>query len=345
MAPELRRRILRSVRGDSMLQARGASKPGVRRWIRLGLFLGITGLAAWLVSTYRAEQAALSASRHGLEARWAKARTGLRATDLDKSRDLLALVEAESGRYRGNVQDLRPGQDIAQLLTEPAIYLRLTIEEAANEAHIMARSTEHGKDALLTCFIQAPPDQSEKALLAWVRQSYSRDFSGAEALRTFYAASRLFVATTVLHAEFGAAIERAKTLRELSRLDQALTEARLNETRPTLGATLFVLALDEAKTPGTVTELDGASPHFVRFALIDFASKSVLFRTRGQVDPAWISEKNRPRYAHAIDSCALGSRLRQELEPISKTKAAAKDAPGAPEAARSSVPPLRNAAP
>jgi len=313
MSPELRRRIQRSVSGESVLSVRGAKRPQVRSLLRLALFSGISLLSIWLVSSYRAEQRALGASRTSLEARWAHSRAGLTATDLDMNHDILALIEAESGTYRGNVPSTQRGPEGTARLSGPGIFLRLTMEEALNESAIVARSAERGKDAFLSCFIAPPPAPDEKSTLSWVRKSYSAEFAGAEQLSQFFSASKLFLATTVLSAEFGAAIARANTLRDYRRLDQALDDAHLKETLPSLAATTFLLVLDEPKAIGSVTELDGASPHWVRFSLIDLTTKSVLFRFREKVDPSWVSEKNRPRYAYSLDSCALGSKMRAEF--------------------------------
>jgi hypothetical protein len=309
MSPELQKRILRSLRGDLPMAAPKGGNPSARRWFRLALVIAIVSTASWLTATYREQQAEIHAARKELIERWSRSQIAVTASSRGKSGDLIALVENEAVAYLNDERELETIREIPAILARPSIYLRLDIRDAKSEGDIITHSAEKGRDALLSCFVHPPDSNDEKDLVPWIKRVYSPEFRGK--LDNFYPASHLFLAMTVMTPDFAGRIQGAPTLRELRRLDRAMGQAKLVETRPSLDAQILILALDEEKVPGTVTELDGASHHLVRLAVIDLLGKSVLFRTRRLLDPSSISEKHRARSANALTSCQFGAEARR----------------------------------
>jgi hypothetical protein len=94
---------------------------------------------------------------------------------------------------------------------------------------------------------------------------------------------------------------------------KTLKQAPLKQAKAAARAEYFLFLLDEEKQAGAPSEFDGASKHYVRIHLIHLASQKTILRKRLLIDPSWISEKRRHRYAQGLLDCRMAHELRNQL--------------------------------
>ena len=148
-----------------------------------------------------------------------------------------------------------------------------------------------------------PPTRDEKALLAKARLAMS---GGSAFLQATQSALRLYdaeVGLPILLPPWSERIKAAKGAQELQRIERELKRAPLASAKRALRSELLIAVLDEPSDQGTVTELDGEAPHYIRLNLIELDSAKALLRIRKRVDPSWITANRRSQYARELDGC------------------------------------------
>lgn len=303
MHPELRDRIQRSVSGQTT--SGRAERPELRALFRATLLLGIGTLAAFLLLSYREEVRELESARFELKTRLSALKRDLSPDDLELGARIEQLIAREAEVYLGDVQGDLEGW--APIEPRSAIYVRLSLADAQSAERIEQRSLESRRDALLDCFLDPPRERDEASLLRRVRQVYS---GARPELSSIHPVSSVFLSLVYLAPHFEAQVEAATSRRILSQLQSSLTEARLPRLMPALKSHILIVALDEPKEPGVPSEVDGASRHFMRLVVMDTRDSRVLLRARREVDPSWISEQVRFRYALGLDGCRFARDVR-----------------------------------
>ncbi|OQX70379.1 MAG: hypothetical protein B6A08_00695 [Sorangiineae bacterium NIC37A_2] len=303
MHPELRARIQRSVSGQTT--SGRTERPGLRALFRATLLLGIGSLAAFLLLSYQAEVRELESARRGLKAQLSSLKQALTPDDLELGERIQTLIAREADSYQGDVQGAPETWTPSE--TRAALYVRLSLADAQSAGRVEQQSLESRRDALLDCFLDPPETRDESSLLRRVRQVYS---GARPELSSVHPVSSVFLSLVYLAPAFEAQVDAATSRRILNQLESSVREARLPRLTPALRASTLILALDEPKDPGVASEVDGASRHFIRLVVADLRDHRVLLRARREVDPNWISEKVRFRYALGLDGCRFARDVR-----------------------------------
>jgi hypothetical protein len=137
---------------------------------------------------------------------------------------------------------------------------------------------------------------------------------------------RLFEAVVglpVFSAEWQERVHRAKDVDSVRRLAELFRLAPIEEAQRGAKAELFIFALDEPKTDNSPSEFDGATRHLVRVHVVDLKESRILVRVRRLVDPAWISEAKRHRYASGLTGCRLAIEVHEATSPAETAPEAA----------------------
>jgi len=130
--------------------------------------------------------------------------------------------------------------------------------------------------------------------------------SGNAFLQATQSALRLYdaeVGLPILLPSWSERIKTAKSAPDLQRIERELKRAPLASAQRVLRAELLIAVLDEPSDQGTVTELDGEAPHYIRLNVIELDSAKVLLRTRKRADPSWVTANRRSQYARELDGC------------------------------------------
>lgn len=310
MHPALRARIERSVTGRTPISHE--ERPATRAWVRGGAIAAIFSLAGFLWISYRTEARELEAARTRLLAQVQEVRGEFGADELSLDKRIGSALSREAGSYSGDLGQLASIQWLNDRSSATGVYVRLSVGDARERDLVAEKSLESSKDALLDCFMNPPQARDEKTLLMRVRQVYGG--SNPE-LVPMEPASKIFLSAIFLSPSFLSQIQAATSQRILNKLSLSFSEAHLSRLAPALKARFLIAALDEPKNIGTPSELDGAARHFVRLAVIDLRTEKTLFRRRREVDPSWISNGARFRYALGLDGCLFGRDVRIEDQP------------------------------
>lgn len=304
MHPDLRARIERSVSGRTT--GGQTARATTRALFRAGLVLGIGSLATFLWLSYRAEVRELESARFELKAQLSALKKDLTPEDLGLATRIHQAIAREAEAYlgdvRGDLEGWTPSEE-----NGPAIYVRLSLTDAQSADRIEEQSLESRRDALLDCFLDPPQERDEAGLLRRVRQVYSGARSN---LPSVHPASSVFLSLVYLAPHFEAQVESASSRRILNQLQSSLIDAKLRRLTPALKARTLILALDEPKEAGVPSEVDGASRHSMRLVVADLRQDRTLLRDRREVDPTWISEALRFRYALGLDGCRFARDVR-----------------------------------
>jgi hypothetical protein len=217
-----------------------------------------------------------------------------------------------AGPYAGDVfaPELRTEQSWAELLRLPAIYVRGAVDAVSTPDQIGLTATESQKDALLLCLLDPPQARDEKALLPSVRAADQ----GEEAMARAIHVQRLHAVLAglpVLSPAWAERVRNADDVLSVGRLEDLHRLAPIEQAQLATRAQLFIFALDEPNEAGAPSEFDGSARHRVRVNIVDLRESRVLLRVRKLVDPAWISENTRHRYAKGLDGCRLAFDVRQ----------------------------------
>ncbi|MCA9624487.1 MAG: hypothetical protein KC731_35935 [Myxococcales bacterium] len=307
MSPELRARIEASVsgrhRGDGLAPALRAGL----RLVTLLLVVGTVGIVAvkWRRQTQQIDQAqaALLADLHRGAAGW-RDQVRPRVEALRK-----ALRAAASEPYGDTLQAAQG--DLDHWLARPALYVRGPVEAFRGDDGYTSAVTDSVKDAFLYCLAKPPPSRNETDLVLAVNRAYKRGAAIEEATPTVHRLHDLERALPLLDPAFADQIRDA-ALPRLAELRQELEQAQLSRAKAASEAELLIYFLDEPKVPGTPSELDGASNHYVRIGIVDLSTGRHLWRRRERIDPSWISDTNRGHLAVGLDACRLAHDLRAE---------------------------------
>lgn len=310
MSPALVRRLEASIRGETGRNGRkrAHSQTFLLRLFAVGCVLSICISG---VLSFRASQAELSAFRAELahQVSGAPARS-LHAEIEDIEGWLLRAGKDWNGTR--NSQDFFDPAALAALKSRSTVYVRAPIGQLRTSAGITQAAFESIKDSFLLCLMTPPPSDSEESLLANVELAYL----GGDLLNQRTAPVQrlhdLFAAAPLSEINWSAHVKHAATRGALEQVRRDFLVAQAQRVVEVPELLLYVV--DEDKAPKAVSEFDGASRHMVRIGLVDLKASQELVRISRLVDPSWISEQSRLRYARGLDSCKLGRQTRLSME-------------------------------
>ncbi|HTM45599.1 MAG TPA: hypothetical protein VL137_11625 [Polyangiaceae bacterium] len=203
----------------------------------------------------------------------------------------------------------------AALLARPILYLRADLGDVNSEGSIERAAADANKDAFVACLLDPPSARDEEPILKKVRAVYRgeafQEQRGSNVRRLF----DLFYAMNFLRPEWASRVQRARDVIEVGELQHKFDEAQVERMIPATQAQLLIYVLDEPKKLGTAVELDGASDHWVRLGIVEFQAQGdalqshTLLSVHRHLDPKWISEGARSRYAVGMDACRLAADL------------------------------------
>jgi hypothetical protein len=310
MNPELAARVEASVTGRKKDPTGRVSPNVVRRiiaWARVVLVIALAVGVYAGVTTYQRAKRELDQKRAELLVAVTNVQSDVTAKDRAAFDRVAPFVTRLSGPYEGDVA-APPG--LAAELTRSAVYLRGPIETLRTREAIPGAAAASGKDALLSCLLDPPKTRSESAVLEKVRFARAGGLPFEERTANVRRLNDAIVALPVLSSEFSTRVRTAEDASELAKLRKELEGVPLERGKRALRAELLIAVVDERGAGTAPTELDGERPHDVRVAIVEPDTGRVILRARRHVDPSWIDEKQRPVYAGAADSCALGFDLR-----------------------------------
>ncbi len=311
MSPQLAARIERS------LGSRGRSshlRPGMIALLRVATVSTIVACVLWMLNYQQTQREELERAQSRLLTTLQRQSGALTRDSDELVSNLNAWLIESAGAYGGDVfvPELRSQNGWAELLKRPAIYVRGPIDAFGTSDQIGAVATESQKDALLLCLLDPPPARDEKSLLENVRTAYR----GEGAMDRAGHVQRLYAALAglpVLSPRWAERVAKAEDVMAVAKLEELHGLAPIEQAQLADRAELFIFALDEPNEPGAPSEFDGAARHRVRVHIVDLRESRVLLRVRRQVDPAWISEKARHRYARGLDACRLAFDVREAV--------------------------------
>jgi hypothetical protein len=305
MTAALRERIEASVLGRTR-GPRTRITPTMRAVIRFAVLLAaVAGLVAAVVQwrqgrrALEAAQAALIADVAELVAPLAHGREPL----LAGARRWLA---GAAGDYEGDVV-LRGSLDA--LLARSATYVRGPIDAFRSEARFDQTLGESLNDALAYCLFDPPASEAEQHLRVKVDNANRSGTLPNHVFRLIDAGA----AEPYADASWAARVRAASSVGEVDTLRKRVERAKLDRAVRAAQAEILIYVLDEPKKPGTPSEFDGASDHFVRVGVVDATNGTTLLRVRKRTDPSWISERMR-HLALGLCNCKLALQIRLELE-------------------------------
>ncbi len=316
MAPELAARIDASVRGGR--RASRDPRYATSNLVAIARFAGLLAMVAVIgevVVLRRHDQRDFEAARAALLDKVHAASAPLTPED----RGAVARVESwlmrSSGEYEGDLiaDELRPKGALAAVLARPSLYIHGTLSQLSRPAGIAEAAISSLKDPFVVCLVEPPASRAESALLAKVRDAYSKDAEQhATQVRRFRDAQ---AGLPFLLPAWAEKVRSARTPGELDPLREEFEKAPIEGATRAVKAGLLLFSMDEPGEPGGAIELDGERAHLVRVGLVDLASAKVLLRMQKRVDPSWISVAKRPLYASGLDACALALDVREAVAP------------------------------
>jgi hypothetical protein len=244
-----------------------------------------------------------------------KESSGLSTRDKElRQRTELAVREA-LGNYAGDffAHEVRDRDLLAELLKQPGVYLRGNLRDLQKEGGVQAVARESLMDAFLVCLLDPPPGLEESDLLERVYVAYRSGRALDQATEPFFRLQAGLAFMPLLEDSWRDNVRRATTLETLKQLKTTLERAPLDQAKAAARAETILFVIDEDKEAGAPSEFDGSNKHFARVHLVKLGSQSTLLRARLQVDPSWISEKRRHRYASGLLGCRLAKELRDKL--------------------------------
>jgi len=314
MSPEFRARLEANISGKRVTPGARLA-PRSLSWLRLSVFLLVTGSAAALVVAIQRHRAEREAARSELLARVQREASALTSEDKRTPERVKTWLERVSGPYSGDTisNEVRGETPFAATLARPMIYVRGPLGSFRSAAGIAESADSSLKDALVSCLMDPPASRSEKALLGRARTALGRGGRSTEPTEHVERLRDALAGIPLLTPAWQARVREADDLRELGRLTRDLERAPLGAAKRAAKAELLLFVLDEpAATRGPV-ELDGERAHDVRVGLVDLRTQKLLLQLRRPVDPGFISVNARAEYAGAIDSCALALDVREAV--------------------------------
>jgi hypothetical protein len=310
MNPALAARVEASVTGRRKDPTRRMSPGVVRRlvaWGRVVLVIALAFAVYTGVTTYQRTKRDLDQKRADLVAVITNAQSDVTAKDRGAVDRAAAHVTRLAGAYEG---DVAAPAGLAAELTRPAVYVRGPIDTLRTREALAGTAAVSGKDALLYCLLDPPAKRSEAAVFEKVRFVRAAGTPFEERTANIRRLNDAVVGLPLLSPELVNRVRTAEDVSELAKLKKDFEHFPLDRAKRALRAEILIVAIDEPGDRTAPTELDGERPHDVRVAIVELESGRVLLRAKRHVDPKWIDEKQRPVYANAADSCALGFDLR-----------------------------------
>jgi hypothetical protein len=231
------------------------------------------------------------------------------------------------GKYEGDLvsAETKDSGLFSALLAKPGIYLRGSLKDFTGEDGLARVAQNSIKDAFLVCLLDPPPGVEEHDLLERTYIAYRSGPALDGATPGFFRLQAALAFMPLLEDSWRDNVLRAQELSSLEHLMKTLKQAPLKQARAAARAEYLLILLDEEKQAGAPSEFDGASKHYVRIHLIHLASQETVLRKRLLVDPSWISEKRRLRYAQGLLDCRMASELRTQLSADSGQGVQAKE--------------------
>jgi hypothetical protein len=308
-------RVSRSLRGAQATRAAGPTPPSRTLLIRLGVLAGVTALVFAVVREVQTRQEQLAAAKLAL----VSARGALQSTLNPRARAIgervSRLLTREANSYHGAARHEQLGSlaEWDALLNRPIVYARLDVDKVSEPERFDAVLSESRKDAFVACLKQPPADRTEKELMKRVTDAFGQ--GAQEYTSNIHRVHDALVTLRVLDPAIDRQIERADELSPVLSLQHTWDQARIDERLPAVFGEVLVAVLDEPKLPDTPVELDGASVHGVRVAVVDISREQdvVLLRTHFDLDPSWVSERRRHQYAQGLEGCRMAYDVRTAL--------------------------------
>ncbi len=307
MDPALASRIEASLRGKNASGAREAGSPRLVAITRLVAIVGVIAAVYTVVSTKIHDKQELERDRRALLDAVRAESASLTPADMQFVARADAALLRFGGPYEGDVSspEVRGRAAFAAVLARPSIYVRGPVAEFGSPTSVAAASGASLKDALLFCLKEPPAARTEAVVLTKVRLAYTGGTPAEQATSNVRRLEDARAGLPLLLPPWADRVVAANDTAEIARLRRELDRAPIDRAKQALHAEVLVVAMDEANEPLGATELDGEHAHTIRVGVIELATSKVLFRTRKRVDPTWISEGKRPRYASGLDACAL----------------------------------------
>jgi hypothetical protein len=315
MSPELRTRIIASVRGGRPgVKARNAV-PLARALFRATLVVTIVGLVAGVVVAKRRADAEIEATRASLLAKIRKEASTLAAHEKDLAGRVEEWLVRASGPFPGDTvaSEIKSRGVFSGLLQKPTVYVRGPVESFVLPKGVADSASGSHSDAFVLCLLDPPSTRSEKALMSRARSA----FAGGDRIdRVAPHVARLHHALhglPFLMPEFEQRVRSARKVHELGGLRRELDRAPLEGAKRAAKAELLLFAMDEPGDKSQPAELDGERAHHVRVGLVDLVARKLLVGLRRRVDPSSLSAAARAEYASGIDSCSLALDVREAV--------------------------------
>jgi hypothetical protein len=289
------------------------------RWtavLRLAALIAI--VVGWVsLSVFRRhENDRLEGARRSLVDAVSAKRAELSADDMGTRDRAVAALQRATGPYEGDhiATEARSPEALSALLARPVLYVRAPIDGFANEDAILRAAVLSAPDAFVRCLVEPPTARTEKALLAAIRGDPEHPRAEVHVHRLY----DLLAGLPLLQPRFKARAQDATKLRDLSRMQDEVRVAKLDQTIAAARARLLLFVMDEPSAPGGPTELDGERPHDVRVTLFDLTQRSPLLRMRRRVDPSVFSDRGRATRAASLDACALSFDVREAAAKVAR---------------------------
>jgi len=314
MSPELRARVLASVRGRRGAPGRPRAPFG-RGLLRATLLLTVVALVVAVLLAKRRADAELEAERASLLAKIRSEASTLTADEKRIASRVEEWLARAAGAYAGDsvLGELRAAGVFVKTLERPTVYVRGPVASFAAPAGVADSASGSFSDAFVLCLLDPPSTRSEKALLQRARSALA---VGGRVERVAPHVTRLHDALRglpLLTSEFELRVQRAEKPRELALFRRELERAPLAGAKAAAKAELLLFAMDEPGDRSQPAELDGERPHYVRVGLVDLSARRLLVALRRRVDPSSLTPTARAEYASGIDSCGLALDVRAEV--------------------------------
>lgn len=310
MSPELAARVRAAVSGP---QASGRPLKALLR------FLTFTCVIVSVVGVVHFRQQRLQRLERGqreLLATLEQAGQSLGRSDLELPRRVAAAIALESSpAYAG---DQLPAQrldnaDLTEIFAPPTLYVRGPLDALARPDRLRDVASSSSKDAFVLCLLSPPEARTEKALRLKASAAAAQSKSFLEATAHVERLAPLLQALPLLGRDWAARVRGAETVEAVEILAKLVAAAPLAVAVRSAKARQLLLVLDETAAATGPTELDGERAHPVRVALVDLSDGQARLRFRGKVDPSWLSDQAKEKYASGIDSCALALDFREVM--------------------------------
>ncbi|HSC89417.1 MAG TPA: hypothetical protein VLC09_19175 [Polyangiaceae bacterium] len=311
MSPRLRARVLRSVQGQSRLERRGATAANpVRRTtpstiaaLRVGALLALLALALFSRRAWTERKDELARARAQLLGEVKRASSALDARFSERRATAERFLDQAAREHPASEKSLDPAA-LRALLEGPLLYLRGPIEAMQTSEGRSQAMLDTRNDALLGCLLKPPAAIEDRATLDAVRAVYRGDHLPAERTERISGLLDFEIAETYLGPAFRERIAAAADIGAVRQLSMTFTKARpASHARATHSATLLY-ALDEPKSPGSLSEIDGASDHFIRVGVVDLDAAELRFARRVHSQPERTPADKKLRYARGFSECA-----------------------------------------